>query len=88
MLSDIDNKVARSFGLILELIKNIANIYRLNFDLDLKAINGNEDYEFPIPATYVVKQDGTIHYAYIDADYMKRLEPEVLLYKLKELTEG
>ncbi len=85
VLSDIDNRVARTFGLIFELIKHIANIYRLNFDLDLKAINGNEDYEFPIPATYIVKQDGTIHYSFIDADYMNRLEPKVLIDKLKEL---
>jgi len=86
VLNDLDNKISKSFGLIFELIKNIANLYRLNFDLDLKAINGNEDYEFPIPATYVVNQEGRIHYAFIDADYMNRLEPEVLLNKLKELT--
>ena len=86
VLSDVDNTVSKKFGLIFTLIKHIANIYRINFDLDLKAINGNEDYEFPVPATYVVKPDGLIHYAFIDVDYTKRLEPEVLLSKLAEIS--
>lgn len=85
VLSDVDNKVSKRFGLIFTLIKHIANIYRINFDLDLKAINGNEDFEFPVPATYVVRPDGQVHYAYVDMDYMERLEPEVLLTKLAEI---
>lgn len=85
VLSDIDNVVSKRFGLIFSLIKNIANIYRINFDLDLKGINGNEDFEFPVPATYVVRPNGHVHYAFIDVDYMKRLDPDILLTKLKEV---
>lgn len=85
VLSDVGNVVSKKFGLVFTLIKHIANIYRINFDLDLKGINGNEDFEFPVPATYVVTPEGVVHYAFIDMDYMQRLEPETVLQKLAEI---
>lgn len=86
VLSDLENVVSKQFGLVFTLVKHIANIYRINFDLDLKAINGNEDYEFPVPATYIVKPDGTVHYAFVDVDYMQRLEPHVVLEQLAQVS--
>ena len=59
-------------------------MFKENFDWDLIAINGTERVELPIPATYVVDREGVIQYAFVDADYTKRAEPEKILEVLRE----
>ncbi len=81
VLSDADNKVARSFGLVFNVADGMANILR-GFGIDLKAFNGNDSWQLPVSATFVVAPDHTIAFAYVDADYRKRLEPAQLLEEL------
>ena len=56
-----------------------------SFGIDLPAANGDQSFELPIPATYVVSQDGIIAFAFIDADYTNRLDPETIIAELKKL---
>jgi len=49
------------------------------FGIDLPGTQGNENYELPVPATYVVDENGTIILSYVDTDYTTRLEPEEVL---------
>jgi peroxiredoxin len=44
----------------------------------LPGINGDERWELPVPATYVIARDGGIVLAYIQVDYRKRLAPETI----------
>ena len=84
VLSDVGNKVARDFGLVFKLTEKMQEIYR-NFGIDLPTANGDRSFELPIPATYVVAQNGTIAFAFIDADYTNRLDPETIIAELKKL---
>ena len=77
VLSDIDNKVARAFGLVFRLPAYLESMY------DGKL--STEAYDLPIPATYLVNQEGTILYAFAKADYTKRADPEAILDALKKL---
>lgn len=47
--------------------------------LDLKARNGDDSLEVPMLPTFLIDEDGVIRNAFIDADYMKRLEPTTAL---------
>jgi len=85
-LADANNEVARSFGLVFELVKGLANLYRLGFDLDLTEINGTDKFELPIPATYVTDSSGVVRHAFVDADYTKRMEPTAIIETLKALS--
>jgi len=85
VLSDTNNGVAKSFGLVFELMKELANLYRLAFDLDLTEINGTDKFELPIPATYVTDGSGVIKHSFVDADYTKRMEPTEIIEALKTL---
>lgn len=78
ILSDIDNEVARKFGLVFSLAEELRPIYK-NWGIDLPGTQGNDRHELPVPATYVVDESGTIILAYVDTDYTKRLEPEEVL---------
>jgi len=41
-----------------------------------------------MPATYVIDADGTIVYAFVDADYTIRLEPAEIIEILKTTKTG
>jgi len=78
VLSDLGNKVARRFGLVFTLDESLKPIYQA-FGIDLKAHNGDESFELPVPATYLVAKDGSVLEAFVNSDYRGRLEPETAL---------
>lgn len=78
ILSDVSNKVAKQFGLVYTLDASLRPIYQA-FGIDLKAHNGDNSFELPVPATYLVAQDGTVLESYLDIDYRKRLALETAL---------
>lgn len=51
----------------------------------LPRYNGDESFELPIPATFVVDRDGKIVYAFVDADYTKRLDPIEIVSILRNI---
>jgi peroxiredoxin len=85
VLSDVRNEVARSYGLAYSLPEEIRATLRSN-NKALPSINGDESWELPVPATYVIARDQHVALAYIEVDYRKRLEPEALLTCLKSLS--
>ncbi len=84
VLSDTGNKSAREFGLVFTLDDKLRPIYK-QFGINIPEDNGDDSYELPFPATYVVNSDGTIVLAFVDVDYTKRLEPEEVVKALKTL---
>ncbi len=84
LLCDGGNKVARQFGLTYRVPALQEAAYRRAF-VNLPFTNGDDSWELPIPATYVVDRDGTILYAYADEDYTTRPEPSEIL---RVLTAG
>jgi peroxiredoxin len=84
VLSDVGNRVARDFGLVFALAEEVRPIYK-EFSFDIPAYNGDDSFEIPIPATYVIAPDGMIVYSFVDADYSHRAEPTDIIKVLKEL---
>ncbi len=84
ILSDAGNRVSRQLGLVFSLPESIRTIYA-GFGIDLPAYNGDEKFELPLPATYVISQNGEISYSFVDADYTRRLEPEAIIQALNGL---
>ncbi len=84
VLSDLGNSVARKYGLVFTLPETLRPIYA-NFEIDLPAHNGDESFELPAPATYVIDRDGSVQYAFINADYRQRAEPADVIASLAEL---
>ena len=74
VLSDVGNKVAQQFGLLFTLDKRIQELYT-GFGIDFEHTYGNKTYQLPLPATYVINQEGVITYAFLNEDYTLRAEP-------------
>ena len=83
VLSDPDNAVARSYGIVYTLPAPVAEIF--DGRIDLARHNGGDSLELPLAATYVVDTGGVIRYAFVDEDYRKRAEPEAILEALDAL---
>ncbi len=84
VLSDAGNGVARAFGIVFQLPEDLRPIYK-GFGIDIPGSNGDDTFELPIPATYVIGTDKTIRMAFADADYTKRLDPEQVIECLKNM---
>lgn len=84
VLSDLQNKVSHQFGLVYTLDEELQPLYT-QMGLDIPEFNGDESYELPLPATYVVDSKGIIKLAFTPADYTKRLDPDKVIETLQEL---
>ena len=78
VLSDAGNQVARKFGLVYRLPAELQTIYE-SIMTKLPGYNGDQSWELPLAATYLVQSDGKITYSHIDADWRHRPEPEEML---------
>jgi peroxiredoxin len=82
VLSDLGNAVARSYGLVYALPFELREALRSNGKA-LSGINGDNSWELPVPATYVIGTDGRVLLASLHIDYRTRLEPDAILAALR-----
>lgn len=86
VLSDFDNAVARSFGLVYVLPEAFRDAYK-TIGIDLPATNGTDTFELPVPATYIIAPSRRIVFAAVDPDYTHRPDPADLLRRVQALQE-
>lgn len=86
VLSDRFNRLAKQLGIVFTLPETIKPIYQ-NFGIDLPAANGDNSFELPLPATYIVDPDGKIAYRFADADYTNRVEPQEIVTALANINQ-
>lgn len=82
VLSDPGNSVARKFGLVYRLPDYLEQHYRRIF-INLPNSNGDQTWELPLSATYVIGQDGRVLYAHASADFRVRAEPADVLAAIR-----
>ena len=80
VLSDVGNRVAHAFGLVFVLDEALRPLYDRH---EIPIRNGDESFELPLPASYVVDTDGTVLAAFVDPDYQLRMDPEAILEVLR-----
>lgn len=84
VLSDEGNQVARDYGLVM-IVDEAIRPYYSQWGIDIPAANGENSFELPVPATYVIDQSGVIRAAHVDKDYTQRMEPADIVAVLKAL---
>jgi peroxiredoxin len=78
ILSDVKGKVGAAFGLRFELPDYLVELYK-GLKNDLPKFNDDPSWTLPMPARYVIGQDGTIFYSEVNPDYTHRPEPEDMI---------
>ncbi len=82
ILSDEGNKTVEKFGLKFAFPVYLIEAYK-GFGADFERFNGDDSWTLPMPARYVVNQQGIIIAADFDPDYTKRPEPSKTVEDLK-----
>jgi peroxiredoxin len=82
LLSDAGNQTARQFSLVYRVPEYQQSVYRRVF-INLPFTNGDESWELPIPATYILDQDGLVLSLWRSEDYTERPEPSEILKSLR-----
>lgn len=83
VITDINNEVARQYGIVFKLDDKTAQRYEQA--LHLSSRNGTNSSELPVPATYIIDRKGRIRYAYVNPDYTKRANPEDIVRVLQRI---
>jgi peroxiredoxin len=86
LLSDSDMAAAKAFGIAFELdapmLEKLAS-----YNIDIEDASGRTHHLLPVPAVFLVGQDGVVDFTYANPDYKVRLAPEVLLAAAKAALE-
>jgi peroxiredoxin len=83
ILSDEKGEVGEAFGLKFKLPDYLVELYK-SLKNDLPSFNDDPAWTLPMPARYVIGQNGTILYAEVNPDYTLRPEPEDMLPALRK----
>jgi peroxiredoxin len=84
VLSDVDNQVARQFGLVFTIDEAVRDAHK-QVDANLPTFNGNDSWELPMAGTFLVDKSGTVRLAFVDPDFTRRLDLSVIIARLEEL---
>ncbi len=84
LLSDRQNVLAREVGLVYRLPEAMQVEFE-KANILLPVFNGDDSWELPLPATYLIGQDGVISDAFVDTDYYRRKDPRELIAELEKL---
>lgn len=86
LLSDSELKTALALGVAYEVDPGTQK--RLEgFGIDLEEASGRGHGMLPVPSVFLVSTDGIVDFAYVDPDYTRRIDPDVLLEAAKAAAE-
>ncbi|RMF03079.1 MAG: AhpC/TSA family protein [Chloroflexi bacterium] len=84
VLSDVGNHVARQFGLVFSVGSDVRPMFQ-KVGFDIPGQNGDDTWEIPVPATYVVNPAGQVVYRFVDPNYTRRAEPADIVAALQAI---
>jgi peroxiredoxin len=83
VLSDVGNIVAKRFGIVFTLPAALVAANRA-IGRDFIEINGEAGAaQLPMPATFVLDKSGVIRLAFLEEDWSKRLDPDIVVDTLR-----
>jgi peroxiredoxin len=83
ILSDLDNGLALTFGLVHPVTPEFVDVFT-KAGTEFPLIYGNDSWFLPLPGTFIVGGDGVIVHAYVNPEFRERLDPE----RIVELLAG
>ena len=78
VLGDPVNHVVEKYGLVWRLSPELQHMYEAIMT-KLPGYNGDQSWQLPLAATYIMQPGGVISYGRVDVDWRQRPEPEEIL---------
>ena len=87
LFSDRAMEAASAFGLAFKVDAVTVEKYK-GYNIDLPPVAGEPESRWlPVPAAYLVDADGTIRFAYTNADYRTRVDPAELIAAARAVSQ-
>ncbi|WP_419149586.1 peroxiredoxin-like family protein [Pseudoalteromonas 'SMAR'] len=83
LLSDDKMELSQALGLAYFLEDKTADMYRNKLGVNFVDLDGNSRVALPVPAVFVIDQQGLIQFQYANPNYKVRLDEQVLLAAVK-----
>ncbi|SDM93179.1 peroxiredoxin-like family protein [Sediminibacillus halophilus] len=84
VLSDTHGLVAAFYNILYDVPDYIQDVMK-QIGMDLTEYNATNRWILPIPSTFMIDESGIIRSAYVNPDFMQRLDPEIILRELRKL---
>lgn len=84
VVTDEDNQYAKKLNLDFVLPEKLQEIYK-KLGIDLARFNGNDTWELPMAARYIVNTDDVVVDAEVNVDHTLRPEPQEIIEIIKSL---
>ncbi len=72
VISDSDLSIMNSYQVAFHVTEDYQGKIRQYLKADIAETNGSDEANLPVPATYIIGQDGKITYAFYNPDYKQR----------------
>jgi len=82
LLSDAPMQAAKEFGIAFKMDDKAVERY-MSYGIDLEKDSGYDHHLLPAPAVFLVDQEGTIKFSYVNPDYKQRIDGGILLAAAK-----
>ena len=67
--------------MLFEVPAAVKEVYQ-GFELDIAEYNGLDEWILPVPAVYIINQEGKIEFVDLNVDYTVRTEPQTIIDNL------
>lgn len=85
MLADVDHGVATSYGILFR-VPDATRAHYAGLGYDFGDRHGSRERMLPIPATYVIDQEGVVTAAFVEPDFTIRQEPADILESVRTIS--
>ena len=86
LLSDKGNALGKKYGVVFKLDPDTAQDYQRWFSLEKH--NGDASMQLPVPVAYIINSEGIITFAYVNANYGERVNPDEVVKAMKSPKAG
>lgn len=83
VLSDEGSVLAKKFNIVYDVPSYLVKTFE-KIGVDLQYMNGKGKMQLPLPATYVVDNQGIIRMAFVEVSFLKRMDPKDIVQFMRE----
>jgi peroxiredoxin len=83
VLTDVHGQVMKDYKVAWSLPEDLKEKYIRLLNRDFGLVNQGAGWMLPIPATFIIDQQGKVKSCYVNADYTKRMEPAQIIETIK-----
>ncbi|PCJ19666.1 MAG: hypothetical protein COB04_05690 [Gammaproteobacteria bacterium] len=84
-VADQGNLIAEKFGVVYSLSSQEKQLFA-SLGLKINELDQAQEWQLPLPCTYLVDTDSTVLKRYVAEDYKVRMDPEEIIIELRQLS--